>query len=186
MTEETREIKRDQYQDKFRLLNKSELVLYERLIEAVPAYYVFSQVSMSQLFHIRNYRQSGFLQIAEIGRKSVDFLLCRKDTSIVLAIELNGPTHERDEQKARDEKKRIALEEAGIPLLVLDPAAIPEGAELRRQIAHLVAERRGNEARKQAGIAHAVASRKAPDAATPETKPTHAKKKFWFKRRPKP
>ena len=41
------------YRDKFRLLNNTELALYRRLTEAVPAMLVFSQVSMSQLFHIK-------------------------------------------------------------------------------------------------------------------------------------
>jgi len=147
------------YQDKFQLLNKYEQLLLNRLKEATPAYHVFSQVSMSQLFHIKNFRTGGFLQIGEIGRKSIDFLLCREDTSIVLAIELNGPTHEREDQRTRDEKKRAALEEAGIPLLVLVPDAIPETDELRKIIASHVVSRRTYEIKKREAIAEAAKKR---------------------------
>lgn len=136
------EYKRSQYRDKFQLLNKTEQLLFGRLREAAPALLVFSQVSMSQLFYITNYRKNGFLQIGEIGRKSVDFLLCREDTSIVLAIELNGPTHEREDQRARDEKKQTALEEAGIPLAIFTPDNIPDIAALRKILAPHIVERR--------------------------------------------
>lgn len=136
-----------QYRDKFQLLNKTELALYRKLTEAVPAMLVFSQVSMSQVFHINSFRKDGFLQVATIGRKSIDFLICRQDTSIVLAIELNGPTHERAAQRERDEKKRAALEEAGIPLIVFTPDDIPADVqELRRTLAPYVVERKNNEA----------------------------------------
>lgn len=133
---------RTKYMDKFQLLNKSEQALLEKLIEAAPALHVFCQVSMSQIFHIGN-RRGSFQQLGEIGRKSVDFLLCRKDdTSIVVAIELNGPTHDRPEQRKSDEKKRSALEEAGIPLIVFYPDNIPDVATIRKELApHIVSRR---------------------------------------------
>lgn len=138
--------KRAQYMDKFRLLNKSEQELLQRLEEAMPAMRVFSQVSMSQLFHI-GYRKDAFRQLGEIGRKSVDFLVCRRtDTSIVVAIELNGPTHEQEKQRISDEKKRAALEEAGIPLLVFYPDNLPDVATLRAAIAPFIIQRKQYEA----------------------------------------
>lgn len=138
------EDKRTKYRDKFQLLNGAEIALYNKLVEAVPALLVFSQVSMSQVFHIKGNTNSGYRQLGEIGRKSIDFLLCRKDdTSIVLAIELNGRYHEREKQKASDEKKRAALEDAGIPLLVLKPSEVPDVAGLRKLIApHIVGRKK--------------------------------------------
>ena len=65
--------KRPQYKDKSQLLNKSEQLLFSRLREAAPKLQIFSQVSMSQLFDIAG--KKGFLQVGEIGRKSVDFLI---------------------------------------------------------------------------------------------------------------
>lgn len=144
--------KRPQYMDKFQLLNKSEQILYERLCKATPKLIVFSQVSMSQIFHIQSYRKNGFIQLGEIGRKSVDFLLCRKDTSIILAIELNGPTHDAEAQKIGDEKKRAALEEAGIPLVIFKPDEMPESEQLTKILAPYVVDRHKSEAIKREEI----------------------------------
>ncbi len=154
------EFKRKRYQDKFQLMNKSEKLLFDRLREAAPALLIFSQVSMSQLFYITNFKKNGFLQVGEIGRKSVDFLLCREDTSIVLAIELNGPTHERPDQQIRDTKKQTALEEAGIPLAIFTPSCIPDIAELRRVLAPHMVERRKYEDAKKEKIQQATSKKK--------------------------
>lgn len=147
------EASRSRYRDKFQLLNGAEIALYKKLTEAVPALLVFSQVSMSQVFHIKGSTSSGYKQLGEVGRKSIDFLLCRKDdTSIVLAIELNGRYHEREKQKASDEKKRLALEEAGIPLIVLKPNAIPDVAGLRKLIAPHMVDRKRYETERDARL----------------------------------
>jgi hypothetical protein len=145
--------------DKFQLMNKSEQILFNRLKEAAPALHVFSQVSMSQLFHITSKKRNSFIQLGEIGRKSVDFLLCREDTSILVAIELNGPTHEREDQRKRDEKKQAALEEAGIPLAIFTPNEIPEVAELRKILAPYIMERRNYEAERDERVKQAKFSK---------------------------
>ncbi len=138
------EKQRPKYRDKFQLLNKAEQDLYWRLTEAMPALVVLTQVSMSQVFHLN--RRDGYLQLGEVGRKSIDFLLCRKDFSIVTAIELNGPTHEREKQKKADETKRRTLEDAGIPLVIFYPDKLPEIQEIRRTVAPYIVERRQYEA----------------------------------------
>lgn len=153
------EYKRPKYMDKFQLMNKSEQLLFARLKEAAPALLVFAQVSMSQLFHITNQKRNSFMQLGEIGRKSVDFLLCREDTSILIAIELNGPTHEREDQRKRDEKKQAALEEAGIPLAIFTPSEIPNVPELRKILAPHIVERRNNEAERNERVKQAKASK---------------------------
>lgn len=105
---------------------------------------------MSQIFHIPEYKKA---QVNIIGKKSVDFLLCRKDdTSIVLAVELNGPDHEKDEQKISDEKKRAALTNAGVPLVVIEYDKIPAQKELGRLLALNVVDRKKNEEEKREAI----------------------------------
>lgn len=135
---------RSQYRDKFRLLNQGEQVLFFRLAEAVPALIVLSQVSLSQVFHIngRNVRT----QLNEVGKKSLDYLICRKDFSIVAAIELNGPDHAKPAQQKSDAVKRAALEEAGIPLLIYTPDALPDVMTIRRDLAPAIVERKSYEA----------------------------------------
>lgn len=135
------------YRDKFNLLNKVELRIYLGLREAAPAYIVFSQVSMSQLFYIPP--RDVFKQIGQIGRKSIDFVLCRQDSSIVMAIEVNGPKHEYQKQKESDDVKRMALTQAGIPLLVLYPDQGLDVKSLRALLAPHVAVRKTYEAAKK-------------------------------------
>lgn len=119
------------FRDKFQLMNKTEMVLFNRLLEAVPECLVFSQVSMSQMFHIQGDTHEGKRQLEVIGKKSVDFLICRKtDSSIVAAIELNGPTHDTPWQQKADQVKRDALNSAGIPLIVFYPDDLPSVAAL--------------------------------------------------------
>ncbi len=49
---------------------------------------------------------------------SVDFLLCeKKDFKPILAIELNGYSHDDPAQKEKDVFKRNTLNEIGLPLL---------------------------------------------------------------------
>ena len=145
--------KKTKYLDKFQLLNKTELELFNRLCEAVPALIVFAQVSMSQVFFLHPRQKDTFAKLGEIGRKSIDFLLCRRDdTSIVAAVELNGPTHEKPEQAESDTKKRAALEEAGIPLMIYTPDALPDVATIRKTMAPLIVDRRKYEAEKQERI----------------------------------
>lgn len=138
-TEEETEKPKARYRDKFQLLNGAEQELLRRLHEAAEPenLYVFSQVSMSQLFYINsNMNGAGaFQQLGEIGRKSVDFLLVRKkDTGIVAAIELNGPTHDSEKQKASDEKKQEALQQAGIPLITFYPQTMPDVQRIKETI----------------------------------------------------
>lgn len=166
--EATEEREKPKYLDKFHLLNKCETELYFRLVEAMPKLIVLSQVSMSQLFFLKG--KDSYLKVNEIGKKSLDFLVCRQDFSIVAAIELNGPTHEKEVQKKRDEKKRAALEEAGIPLMVYYPDELPDVAEIRRGMAPLIVERREYESEKREQI-----DQKRAEAQT-EGVP---KKRFW-------
>lgn len=143
------EKKRDKYLSKFQLLNKTEQNLYKQLCTAAPKLIVFSQVSMSQIFHEPNKKQ-----LFAIEKKSIDFLLCRKsDTSMLLAIELNGPHHNKETQQIGDEIKKAALNEAGIQLLTLNLNNLPTPKELGKLLAQEIDKRKKSEKAKQDGIA---------------------------------
>lgn len=133
--------KRDPFMDKFNLLNPSERLLYKKLCAAAPSFIVFAQVSMSQIFYIGNFQKDRIAQLNEIGKKSVDFLLCKKDTSIVMAVELHGPDHEKEEQQASDKIKKAALEEAGIPLEIFKLSDLSDSNKLTKRLAPYVVER---------------------------------------------
>lgn len=137
-----------QFRAKFELLNKTERSLYNQLCAAAPKLIVFSQVSMSQIFYDLNEKQ-----LFAIGKKSIDFLLCRKsNTSILLAIELSGPHHNEKTQQIGDEIKKAKLSEAGISLLTLNPNSLPAPKELGKLLAQEIDKRRKSEKAKQDGI----------------------------------
>jgi very-short-patch-repair endonuclease len=131
------------YEAKPRLLNKPEQELFNRIREAAPELICFSQVSMSQMFDIHEGQADRRKKMNEIGLKSIDFLLCEQhDTSIVAAIEVNGPHHKKAHQKAKDEKKRTALEEAGIPLLIYNPDHLPDPGTIANTLGPILYEHR--------------------------------------------
>lgn len=151
---------RKRYQGKFHLINKSETELMNRLLLAVPAYNVFPQVSMSQIFYMESNSPDTKRKLVEIGKKSVDFVLCRKnDSSIVMAVEFNGPSHDDPIQQASDKVKRDALEEAGIPLLVY--TSIPDVESIKTDIVHLVKERIKKEEERSLRIQQSKSSKQA-------------------------
>lgn len=129
------------YRDKFNLLNKAEQELFQRLTSAMDGMHVFTQVSMSQLFHISGSTRDKYVQIGEVGRKSVDFLICRRDFSIVLAVELNGPMHGYEDRKKSDETKARTLEDAGIPLAIFYPDKLPTTEQLAEELKPLIKKR---------------------------------------------
>lgn len=152
----TKKSRRGKYRDKFLLFNDTEATLYHELVAALPQLVVFSQVSVSQMLHIRGWDANA--QLNEIGRKSVDFLVCRKEGdnfAIVAAIELNGAVHELEERKRADEVKRAALEEAGIPLIVYETSDMPYIKTIRHDVARAMVARKRYEQERNARLGRA-------------------------------
>ena len=104
------------YYAKAMILSNSEQILYHSLVEALPQYMIFTQVSLSQVIKVRKeYNFKAWFN--KINQKSLDFVVCRKDFSIVTAIELDDITHEKEERIIADKDKDKALESAGIRLI---------------------------------------------------------------------
>ncbi len=95
-----------------KLLTRPEQVLYFRLIQALPEYLVFAQVSLSQILGVKKGSKGAWRN--RINQMSVDFVVCNKDSSVVVVIELDDSTHARPDRFAADEKKDRALTSAGV------------------------------------------------------------------------
>lgn len=125
--------------DSFRLLDASELELFNRLREAMPALIVFAQVSMSQVYYLHSKRIDTLTRFGDIGRKSIDFLLCRRnDNGIVAAVALKTVVSDSPFPSDADESKFSALKEAGIPLLVYVRDRLPDIATIRKAMIPMV------------------------------------------------
>lgn len=97
-------------------LTAVEQVLYFRLVEALPNQIVLAQVQLSQVVGIKKgpYWQTWF---NKISRKSLDFLICGKDSRVIAAIELDDKSHDDKERAVKDADKDAALNAAGIKII---------------------------------------------------------------------
>ena len=97
-------------------LTPPEQILYHRLVTALPEHIVLAQVQVSRVlgvkkgfrFHEWNNR---------INRLSYDFVVCRKDSTVIAAIELDDKSHESESRAITDNKKNKATTDAGLKLI---------------------------------------------------------------------
>lgn len=106
-------------------LSQPELILYHRLVKALPEHVVLAQVQLSRLIGVKkgnNYQS----WINRINRMSVDFVVCNRDSGIVAVIELDDSTHQREDRRAADAKKDRALASADVRIIRWQAKAIPD------------------------------------------------------------
>lgn len=116
-----------------KVLSNPEQVLYHRLVRALPEYLVLAQVQLSRVLGVK--RGYSFAEWNNrINRLSLDFLVCRKDSSVVAAIELDDSSHNRSDRQEADARKALALESAGIKLIRWSTNALPDDAAIRMAV----------------------------------------------------
>lgn len=111
-------------------LSNPEQVLYFRLVQALPDHIILAQVQLSRLLGVKkghNYQA----WLNRINRMSADFVVCKKDSSIVAVIELDDATHQREDRQAADAKKNKALTSADISIVRWQAKAIPDIAVIQ-------------------------------------------------------
>jgi very-short-patch-repair endonuclease len=65
---------------------------------------------------------------------SLDFLVCKKDSTIIAAIELDDITHSRQSRIEADTKKNKALTDAGIRLIRWQAGNLPSEITIRNEL----------------------------------------------------
>jgi very-short-patch-repair endonuclease len=124
------------------LLTETEQILFWRITEACPRYVIQAQVGLSRLIDVQYRTTNRKFWFYKIAQKSVDFVICRKDTSVVVAIELDDASHDSDERRKADADKTKALETAGIKLIRWHVKEMPDVLTIRRQLAEIMVEQR--------------------------------------------
>jgi hypothetical protein len=114
-----------------RPLSDAEQALYWRLVEALPECVILSQVTFSRFMKpatggVAPRREYHALR-NRISQKTIDFLVCLKDFTVVAAIELDDSSHVEASDHARDELLRAA----GIAVLRMPSRDMPSVARLR-------------------------------------------------------
>lgn len=111
-------------------LSQPEQILYFRLIEALPDHIILAQVQLSRFLGVRkghNYQAWS----NRINRMSADFVICRKDASIVAVIELDDSTHQKLDRQIADNKKDQALAAADVRIIRWQATAIPDVSSIK-------------------------------------------------------
>ncbi len=109
----------------------------ERALEGTR-YRAFPNVRLNDLFKITSSENRGAIY-ARLRDKHVDFLLVElPDYRPVLAIELDGASHDTEKQQYRDAVKDVAFKSGGLLLLRLDARQAHTSSSIREVLtAHL-------------------------------------------------
>ena len=108
-----------------KILSQPEQILFHRLVKALPNHIILAQVQLSRALGVKkgfNFHEWN----NRINRMSLDFVICGKDSSIILAVELDDSTHERKDRVEADTKKLRALSAAGVPLVRWSVQNLPD------------------------------------------------------------
>lgn len=107
------------YERRNLIMTQAENNFFKMLDEAIgQKYYVFPQVHLSSLLEHKIHGQDWWKAFHHINRKSVDFVICDKQTVRPLAaIELDDWSHKLNKRKVRDTEVERIFEGANFPLL---------------------------------------------------------------------
>lgn len=107
------------YVKKDYFLTRAEVDFFKVLQKAIEnKYYIFPQVSLSNLLFVKAKKEEYYKYRNKIDRKSVDFVLAEKESlKPLLAIELDDSSHGYGKRKERDAFVEKAFKDAGIILL---------------------------------------------------------------------
>lgn len=132
------------YFAKTHLLTRSERAFHRALNEAIgDRFAVAVSVRLADVINCsREAWTAGHGPL--ISSKQLDFVLCEPETwGIVMAIELDDPTHQLADRFERDQFLDSAMRAAGVPLLRIHTAASYDAEALRSAILEAGATKRG-------------------------------------------
>ncbi|MCY1702394.1 DUF2726 domain-containing protein [Deinococcus sp. SL84] len=111
---------------------RSERAFYEQLLRALPpGYVIFPNVRLNDLFRIQASGSERQATYARLRDKHVDFVLVRlPDYVPLLAMELDGASHDAARQQYRDAVKDAVFASGGLKLLRVRTDSPPSEAEL--------------------------------------------------------
>ena len=112
-----------------KLLNDTELEVYYRLIESLPFFNILTKVQYASFIDVEdNGNKQSILN--KLSKLSADFVLCKRDFSVVLIIELIDPEKKDQIEEKIIEKKERVLKSANIPLVKWETNNIPPSEQI--------------------------------------------------------
>jgi very-short-patch-repair endonuclease len=100
-------------------MNDSESALFFELQKQLPSnHHIFPNMRLADIVDATN--GYGFYKRRnKILPKHIDFVICDSFFKPIVAIELNGSSHNRLDRIEKDEEKREILEEAQLPFVII-------------------------------------------------------------------
>lgn len=117
-----------------RLLGEREQVLYWRLVGAFPNHVVLAQVSLSQLLGVEKGTTNRQAISNRFRQLCADFVICERSFNAIAVVELDGMSHDHPRRADADLRKAQALQSAGINLVRVNVADMPDEVVLRAMI----------------------------------------------------
>ncbi|VVE55817.1 hypothetical protein PFI31113_05006 [Pandoraea fibrosis] len=103
-------------------LTATEQAFFRLIESSLPGYVILAQVDAKRI--VRTKRSKSHQHFNRVAQLSLDYVICRRDFSVVAAVELDDPSHDRERQKTRDEKKDAMMKAIGVRLIRLTSDAI--------------------------------------------------------------
>ncbi len=108
--------KSSEFKKRESVMEKSEEVFYLELLKQLPdGFYVFPKMRVADIIETTSGR-GYYSHRNEILPKHIDFLICNSFFHPILAIELNGSSHMRNDRKDSDKEKKEIFEFIELPL----------------------------------------------------------------------
>lgn len=115
-------------------LTPPEQEMYWKLIKALPEYIILAQVGFSGFLYTKDGRsKENYIKFNNVKQKRADFIICDKNFEIIAAIEIDDSSHDKE----KDEKRDIALLEAGITTIRWNVRKLPREEEIRNTVNRL-------------------------------------------------
>lgn len=115
-----RYVAQDGYRKRITLLDKREMAFFFELQEQLPnGFYVFPKMRIADILDATEGYGHRY-RINKILPKHVDFVICNSEFKPIVAIELNGTSHQRQDRIERDALVKEIFAVAGMPLEVVN------------------------------------------------------------------
>jgi hypothetical protein len=121
------------------LLSRPEQILYGRLVRAFPGHIILAHVALSRLLVVdRTDRAAeGQATVSRFRQWVADFVVCRSDFTALAVVELDDHSKPCDAQRERHRRKDQILHAAGVKVVRLPAADIPNEPALKALVAAL-------------------------------------------------
>jgi Protein of unknown function (DUF2726) len=126
------------------LLTSAEQAFYKTLREIVGDFLILPKVRLADLIDADDRHKYWQANFNRVKSKHIDFVLCDSKTKPLIAIELDDPSHEREDRRNRDNDVDRLFAAVSFPLLRVRVQERYEPGELSRQLLTKLVEEAGS------------------------------------------